>query len=340
MRMMLTGATGLLGNNVARLAVRQGFDVVCPVRRLGDRSLADLPVRQCQVDFDQEPPAVVAGKDPGDVSPPVPSVWDSLVADCDVVVHSAAMIHIGWRQQAESRRVNVDLTERIAQAALRAGRRLVHISTVDTLAYSQAGEPVTETQRLPAKPGSAYVTSKTEAEARIQSLIPQGLDAVILHPGFMVGPWDWKPSSGKMIWAIAKRQIPLTPGGGCSAVDVRDVAQGILHAATRGTSGARYILAGHNLSYRDLFAEIAAVVGQRPPWGSLGRLMAMAAGAAGDAWTGVSGRETDLNSALIQMGQLRHYYSSEQAIQQLGYQLSPLRPALQDAWEFLRAHSN
>jgi dihydroflavonol-4-reductase len=298
---------------------------------LDDRSLADVPVQQVKVDFATESPAR------GDGRSSEPTVWDRLVGDCDAVIHSAAFIHIGWRFQEESRRVNADLTQRIAEAAERTGRRFVHISTVDTLAYSPSGDLVEETQRQPAKPGSAYVTSKTEAEQRVERMVQQGLDAVILHPGFMVGPWDWKPSSGKMIWAVAKRQIPLAPGGGCSAVDVRDVAHGVLAAATTGATGARYILAGHNLSYRDLFAQIAAVVGQSPPKLKLGPWIAAAAGSAGDAWTRISGRETDINSALIGMGQLRHYYSSDKAIRDLGYQIQPLRPALQDAWEFLQA---
>ncbi|MBL8891222.1 MAG: NAD-dependent epimerase/dehydratase family protein [Planctomycetaceae bacterium] len=329
MKLVLTGATGLLGNNVARLAVAAGHEVVCPVRRLGDRSLVGVPVSQVLVDFEAASRSTTSESSK--------SVWDELVAGCDAVIHSAALIHIGWQRQAESHAANVELTEQIAASVQRAGVRLIHISTVDTLAYSVNGQPVSEDTRQPAKPSSAYVRSKTAAEVVVKNRVAQGLDGVILHPGFMLGPWDWKPSSGKMLWAIAKRQIPLAPAGGCSAVDVRDVAQGVLNAVLRGGKGQHYILAGHNLSYVELFREIAVTTSARPPRWRVGPVVAALAGWFGDVWTRINGQETDLNSALVRMGQLRHYYSSDKAVRELGYQISPLQPALAAAWQFLQS---
>lgn len=333
MKLVLTGATGLLGNNIARAAVAAGHDVVCPVRRLDDRSLDGVPVTQVFVDF--EPTVQQSGQGAATTSRP----WEDVLAGCDAVIHSAALIHIGWQQQDESRRANVELTNRIAAAARNTGCRLVHISTVDTLGYSRDGQPVAEGVRHPAKPASAYVRSKSAAEQVVQQWVTQGLNAVIVHPGFMFGPWDWKPSSGKMIWAVAKRQIPLAPAGGGSAADVRNVAQGVLNAVTRGASGEHYILGGHNLTYVELFREIASVTGTRAPQWRVGPLVAVVAGWIGDCWTRLSGRETDLNSALVRMGQLRHYYSSEKAVRELGYQIDPLRPAIEAAWSFLSEHA-
>lgn len=321
MKLVLTGATGLLGNNVARLAIAAGHEVICPVRKLDDRSLVGLPVTPMLWDF-------AASSAP----------WLDLLSGCDAVIHSAALIHIGWQRQEESQRANVALTRQIAAAAREAGCRMVHISTVDTLGYSVDGRPVTEGIRRPAKPQSAYVKSKTDAEHEVEHWVNQGLQAVILHPGFMIGPWDWKPSSGKMIVTIAKRQIPLAPWGGCSAVDVRNVAAAVLNAATQGATGEHYILGGHNLKYTELFREIAAVTGSKAPTWRVGPVVAVAAGWIGDCWTRLSGRETDLNSALIRMGQLKHYYSSEKAQRELGYQIDPLRPAIEAAWEFLQTH--
>lgn len=317
MRLVLTGATGLLGNNIARMACENGWEVICPVRRSGDRSLVDVPVTQVPFDFSP-------GQD-----------WRPVLTGADVVVHSAAMIHIGWRQQRESQRVNVDVTRDLASAARDLKQRFVHISTVDTLAYSRDGSPIVEGIRQPEKPASAYVTSKRAAEALIDSMAGDGLDAVVIHPGFMLGPWDWKPSSGKMLQAIAGGKIPLAPGGGCSAVDVRDVARGVITAAEKAKSGEHYIMAGHNVSYRELFAHMGAVVGRRPPRGTVGPVVAWVAGKLGDLGAALTGKESDLNSALVQMGQLRHFYSSEKAEHELGYQISPLVPAIESAWKFL-----
>lgn len=317
MRLVLTGATGLLGNNIARMACEIGWEVICPVRRSGDRSLLDVPVTQVPVDFSP-------GQD-----------WKTVLDGADAVVHSAALIHIGWHQQAESYRVNVEVTRELAETAWGLGQRFVHISTVDTLAYSPDGTPISEGMLQPEKPASAYVKSKKAAEAEIDGMARDGLDAIIIHPGFMLGPWDWKPSSGKMLQAIAHGKIPLAPRGGCSAVDVRDVARGVINAAEKAKSGEHYIMAGHNVSYRELFAHMGTVVGRRPPRGTVGPVVAWVAGKLGDLGAALTGKESDLNSALVQMGQLRHFYSSEKAEHELGYRISPLVPAIESAWKFL-----
>ncbi len=319
MRLILTGATGLLGNNIARQAVEAGHTVVAPVRNLDDPALADLQLE------------LVSNQRPLDQD------WDSLLHGADAIVHSAALIHIGWHQQEQSREVNVEWTRRLAEAAYRVGCRFIHVSTVDTLGYSRDGQPVNEMQREPTKPRSAYVTSKTLAEQVVLGMVNQGLHAVVVHPGFMLGPWDWKPSSGKMMLAIAKRQIPLAPRGGCSVVDVRDVARGVLNAIDLGTPGENFILAGHNLSYQELFQKIAKVVGSKPPPWRLGPVVAGLAGAGGDLWAKITGRESELNSAMVQMGQLKNFYTSEKAERVLGYRISPLEPALTAAWDFLRS---
>lgn len=339
MKFVLTGATGLLGNNIARIAVAAGHEVVCPVRKLGDRSLDGVPVTQVQIEFDTPRSRSNAGKASMPPTKWTPSPWDELLSNCDAVIHSAALIHIGWQRQEESWGANVELTNQIAAAARNANCRMVHISTVDTLGYSVDGRQVAEGVRRPAKPASAYVRSKSAAEQVVQQWVAQGLNAVVIHPGFMVGPWDWKPSSGKMIWAVAKRQIPMAPGGGCSVADVRNVAQAVVNAVTRGAPGEHYILGGHNLRYTELFREIAAVTGTRPPRWRVGPVVAVVAGWIGDCWTRLRGHETDLNSALVRMGQLRHFYSSEKAVQELGYEVGPLRPAIEAAWKFLREHA-
>jgi len=291
--------------------------VVCPVRQLQTAALAGLPVEEVTAEF--------SGR----------FDWRPLLDGIEAVIHSAALIHIGWTKLAEAREVNVAGTQRLAEAAAGQDCRFIHISTVDTLAYSSDGRPVDERQLQPSKPDCTYVRTKREAEQVIEDCVKKGLNAVIVHPGFMLGPWDWKPSSGKMLLAIAKRQIPLAPRGGCSVADVRDVAAACLNALDRGQAGEHFILGGHNLSYLELFREMAQVVGQRPPTRSLPSGVAVVAGAAGDLWARLSGREGDLNSALIRMGQLQHYYDSSKAVGSLDYRIGPLQPMIADAWEFV-----
>lgn len=320
MKILVTGATGLLGNNLVRELLDQGHHVRCPVRRDNPVALQGLETETVVVPFGPEDP------------------WETLLEGCDAVVHCAAVIHLGWTRMEEVRAINVQTTQAIANAARHAGVRMLHVSSVDTLAHSPDGSPVDETVTEPRCPPCNYVVTKTEAETVVHQQIEQGLDAVIVHPGFLMGSWDWKPSSGKMLLAIARKQIPLAPAGGCSAVDVRDVVHGIIQAVIKGRSGEHYILGGHNILYVDLFREMAEVTGGRAPGWVMNPSIARIGGWIGDTLTKVMGRETDFNSAMIQMGQIRHFYSSQKAQEELGYNISPLKPAIQRAWDFVRQH--
>ncbi|MFN9880268.1 MAG: NAD-dependent epimerase/dehydratase family protein, partial [Planctomycetota bacterium] len=266
MRVLLTGATGFLGNNLLRLLVAEGHEVQLTLRPgAGGRALAGLK-------FDPVP---------GDLTNVERLLAES--SDFDVLIHAAAMIQIGWSRLVESRQVNVTATERLAEFCRLKKRRMIHVSTVDTLAHAPDGRPRTESDREPGKPPISYVQSKREAEQKMLEQIEQGLDGIIIHPGFMLGPWDWKPSSGAMLLAIAGGPTPLAPAGGCSAVDVRDVADGILKAVDRGRRGERYILGGENLSYLELWQKMALAVGTRNgPRAKLPKWLAGIAGRVGD----------------------------------------------------------
>lgn len=321
MRVLLTGATGFLGNNLLRHLVARGHQVQVTLRAgSSGLALAGLEFEPVQGDLSQV---------------------DSLLSECgrfDVLIHSAALIQIGWSRLDESRRVNVDATQRLAEFCRLHKRRFIHVSTVDTLASARGGVPCCETDLDPMKPPIAYVLSKREAELKVREQIALGLDGVIVHPGFMLGPWDWKPSSGQMLLALSKGWVPLAPAGGCSAVDVRDVADGILSAIEHGRSGQNYILAGENLSYLDLWKRIARVAGRRGPGRTLPDWLARAAGRWGDLWSKVAHSEPQINSGATAMGQLQHYYRSDRAQQELGYRIGSLNDAIQDAWDWLVAY--
>jgi len=320
MKVLVTGATGLLGNNVVRLFLEKGYQVICAVRSLDSPSLERLDVQQvvAQLSPDQE--------------------WDTYLAGVDAIVNCAAVIHLGWKNVDASRRVNVQGTTALATAAMKFNCRLIHISTVDTLAYSKDGAPVSEGQRTPWKQQSAYVISKTEAEAALHRMVEEGLNAVVVHPGFLIGPWDWKPSSGRMILAVKKGLIPVAPAGGCSAADVRQVAKAIDRLLTVGESGEHFILGGQNLTYQQLFNKISNVVGTKPPRFRMGPVFAWCAGKIGDSWTTISGTETDLNSAMVGMGQRKNFYSSQKAMDLLGYDPGSVDTAIKDAWQFIFEH--
>jgi len=179
-----------------------------------------------------------------------------------------------------------------------------------------------------------YVTSKREAEQAVECEADAGLDAVIVNPNFVLGPWDWKPSSGRMLLEIARGRGVMAPPGGNDFCDARDVAGGILAAAERGQSGRRYILGGVPLSYVDAWRLFAQATGVRAPLAVTPKWLLSAAGLAGDAWGRVWSNEPDVNSAATAISARPHHYSSARAIAELGYHVRDIRETIADTWNW------
>ena len=323
MRVLVTGGTGLLGNNVVRQLRERGDDVTAVVRRdPGNEVFAGLDVDLPQGPLD----------DP------------AFVCDCirgqDAVVHSAGLIHIGRQRRDESFQVNEGLTATIAEACRELGCKLVHVGTVNTMAIGTPDQPSDEEtphQGLAGQIDSSYVASKKAGVAAVMREVDKGLNATIVHPGFMLGPYDWKPSSGRMMVEVQKAWRPLAPAGGCSVCDVRDVAAGTLAAMDNDVApGREFILAGENWTYLKLWTEMARRVGRRPPLKKVGPLPRWIGGIYGDIASRFGSSEHDLNSTAIAMSSQFHFHSSDRARRELGYVRRPVETTLDDAAGWLQ----
>lgn len=318
---LVTGSTGLLGNNVVRLLIDQGEKVRVLIRG-------------------QQPPPPLHGLPVeivyGDLSNT--SALEQAVEGVDAVIHSAGFVRIGWSGWSESRTVNVEGSRHLAQAALEQQARFVHVSTVNTLGLGSPDAPANEESPSENHVRCPYVVSKSEGEQIIQGLVSRGLHATIVNPGFMLGPWDWKPSSGAMLKEIVTRFTPAAPPGGCSVVDVRDVARGLILARDHGVPGRQYIMAGENISYFELWQRMAKIGNSTGPKFKIGPVVRWGSGLWGDLVYRCTGKEPLVNSAAIKMSAQYHYYSSQRAIDELGYEFRPADEAITAAYQWFKEH--
>lgn len=318
---LVTGATGLVGNNVVRLLLERGQQVRVLSRETADsRPLAGLDVEICR----------------GDICDP--AAVRRAVEGAGRVVHSAALVHIGWTGLERQRTVNVGGTRHVATAARETGARVVHVSTVDTLGRGSRATPADEETPLGECVECPYVITKREAEQAVLEEVGHGLDAVIVNPAFMLGPWDWKPSSGRMLLAIGRGRGYVAPPGGNDFCDVREVASGILAAAERGVIGRRYVLGGEPLSYFEAWTMFAEITGRRPPRRVMRKPVLRFAGALGSLWGRCTGNEPDLNTASAAISMEEHHFSPARACRELGYTPRPAREAAKAAWEWFGEH--
>jgi dihydroflavonol-4-reductase len=307
-----------VGNNLVRLLLSEGQKVRVLLReRTLPRSLEGLAVEMAQGDVRDRTSLAEA------------------YSGVKSVVHAAGFVHIGWSQNALHQEINVVGTRNVATLAREREIRLVYVSSVNALGLGRRNQPAGEDDAAPGIVECPYVESKRTAEEGVLALTREGLNATVVNPGFMLGPWDWKPSSGRMIVELARQFLPLAPSGGFSVCDVRDVCRAIVTAMSAGQVGGRYILAGRNMTYFELWQQITKLVGRRSPWFPAGPMQRWCVGAWGDLMYRISGREPDLNSAGVRLSSQFHYFRSDRARAELGYETRPLEETLRDAWQWL-----
>jgi dihydroflavonol-4-reductase len=320
---LVTGATGLVGNNLVRQLIANGRTVRALVRPTANtQSLAGLPIELISGDVTDLP---------------------SLQRACqgvENVYHCAALVSIWERMADQMWAINVGGTKNVLQAAQESAvHRLIHCSSVDALGLPEGDQPATEEtpwnwDRLGLANG--YARSKYEAQKLVLAAAGRNLDAVVVNPTYMFGPYDSRPSSGRMILEIAKLPVIGYSGGGNNFVAVEDVVTGMINAVEHGRCGHCYILGHANLTYREIFACIAACLGRRAPQLPLPYPLARLGGYVGDLTGHLTGREPAINTTSVKMGYVNHYYSPAKAIRELALPQTPIDQAIERAIAWFR----
>ena len=167
--------------------------------------------------------------------------------------------------------------------------------------------------------------------------IARGLDAVILNPTAMLGPYDYKPSYfGQALIQLARGRIPALVPGGFDWVDVRDVVAGAMRAEEVAPPGARYLLGGHWHTIREVAELAAAFTGRAAPLVTVplglaalvAPLMMQAA-----VWAVTPPVYT---RATLRMLAGNRRVSHEKASRELGYTARPLAESVGDALAWFR----
>jgi dihydroflavonol-4-reductase len=317
-KVLVTGATGFIGANVARLLVDRGDDVRVLVRPTSDRSnVSGLPVEVALGDL-RDADAVRRA-----------------VRGCRRVFHVAADYRFWARDPSELYRSNVDGTRHVMDACLAEGvERVVHTSTVGTIGLAALPSPCDEaTPLLDGQLTSHYKRSKLTAERTALAYVPRGLPLVVVNPSAPVGPWDVKPTpTGQLIVDFARGRLPAIVDTGLNIVHVRDVAAGHLLAAERGRVGERYILGHRDMTLAEIVAELAELTGLPAPRLRLPYAVAWTAGAVSTAVsTFITHRPPAVALEAVRMARRRMFFDPGKAVRELGLPQTPVRAAFEDA---------
>ena len=320
--MLVTGANGFLGANLVRELVQSGVSVKAFVRHSANlKGLYDIPCEICR----------------GEITS-----YDDIqkaLRDCDSLVHAASTTSVSPLKFEVFERINVDSTKIIVQAALGQGnKRVVHVSTAAAFGAGSKENPGTEQSPFALREfRSGYVDSKVLAQEHVlKSVATHGLNAVVINPTFMIGPYDVKPSSGKIILQGLARGIQWCPKGGKNFVHVNDVVRAIARVLHTPEIGECYLIAGENLTYKEFFSKLNAIAGRKRIQMVLPRTIFRSAGSLVDMWNKITGERKPFTKNNAEILTLDNYYSGAKAIRELHIKSSSVDDAIRDALQWFQ----
>ncbi len=322
MKVFITGADGVLGNNLVRILLERSCKLKVFIET-GRKAayLEELEAEKCYGSILDYPKLLEA------------------VKGSDIIIHAAAKTDTWPPRHSDYWKVNVEGTRNIIAAAREAGvKRLLHIGTANSFGPGDEESPGDETRPYAAgRYKLDYMCSKYAAQQLVLEAVKKdGLDALVLNPTFMIGPYDAKPSSGTMILAVYDGKMPGYPPGGRNFVYVKDVAVAIANAMEKGKKGECYILGNENLSYKEAFSKMASALGVKAPSLKMPRFLTLAYGGLLSTASSLFRFTPSITYPLALISTEKHYYTSKKAVSELGMPQTPLNEALREAVEWFR----
>jgi dihydroflavonol-4-reductase len=317
MRVLVTGATGKVGNALARALAERGDEVRALVRDFA-RARELLPAGVEAVRGDVTDPGSLAVAAEG----------------CELVFNAMGIPEQWLADRSLFERVNAEGTRAVTEAARAAGaRRLVHTSTEDVF-HAERGGRFDESDVAGYPKGTEYERSKQRAE-ELALASRDGLEVVIVNPSGVYGPGPAASVSldKNLFEPVVRGRLPALPPGGLGVVYVEGVASGHLLAAERGTDGERYILCDRHVALRELAETVKRVAGRGRVPPTLPPALAHALATGGEALSRVIRRPP-----LLSRGQL-HYFlwnavpDSSKAQRELGWEPTPLEQGVRRTLE-------
>jgi dihydroflavonol-4-reductase len=247
---LVTGATGFLGEHLCRALVEQGH-IVRGLARSRSAVLDELGVEHVR----------------GDVlnADEVDRALDGVSA----VFHLAGAVSRDPDDAQRMMRLHVDGTRRVLEQMSNAGvRRMILASTSGTIGVSAREEVLDESAPYAEQivAGWPYYASKIYQERlAFEHGDRLGIEVVAVNPSLLLGPGDRRLSSTGDVRRFIKRQIPTIPDGGINFVDARDAAHATAAALASGRAGQRYLLGGPNWTTKEFFARLGRVANVSPP---------------------------------------------------------------------------
>ncbi|MBD1392849.1 NAD-dependent epimerase/dehydratase family protein [Mucilaginibacter glaciei] len=313
---LVTGATGFLGAELAKELVLRGNTIRCSKRITSTIPPLLLPYA-AQIEW------VIA------------DLMDAFALEQALdgvtqVYNCAAFVSLKQADKEPMIRTNVMGTANFVDLCVNRKIRMVHTSSVAAVGEAKPGELISEKHHLdPTNEHDGYAISKLESEMEVWRGIAEGLDAVIVNPTIIIGVSAGTAGSGQIFETVRKGLKFYTPGS-IGFVDVQDVAKCMIGLMESSITAKRYIINAENRSYQQIFGEIARCLGVKEPATLAKPWMMELAWRGAAVMAALTGKDPALDKTSARAASVTRNFDNSEIKKDIGFEFRPLSETIQE----------
>jgi dihydroflavonol-4-reductase len=307
---LITGATGFLGAELARLLVKSGVNIRCTKRTTSTIPALLVPFAP-QIEW---------------VDADLLDLFslENALEGITQVYHCAAWVSLKAADKKPMINTNVTGTANLVNLCVERGIRMVHVSSIAAVGTPKPGELTTEDHHLEqSAENDGYAISKLESEMEVWRGIAEGLDAVVVNPSLIIGASAGKVGSGALFETIRKG-LKFYTGGTIGFVDVEDVAKCMVALMNSDITAERYIISAENYTYKAITTLTAQCFGIKPP-AVFAKPWAMGLAWRGAAvWATLTGGDPAIDKTSAQAASVTREFDNSKIKQAIGIEFRPI----------------
>ncbi len=329
---LVTGATGMLGTHVMLELLTRGKKVKALVRNGANKTLVKevfefyFPNKEYynQITWVE-----------GDVLDVV-SLQEAM-QDCSTVYHTAAIVSYHSADRKKMYRINVEGTANVVNASMEMGvQQLCHVSSISALGKSVQGKMLTEdVEWKTSSNNSHYSVTKQLAEMEIWRGIQEGLPAVIVNPGVIIGPGDFSRSSGSMYTKL-NEGLNYYPQGGTGVVGAKDCASIMVDLIEKKIFEQRFLLISENMTMKTVFESVSESLGKMKPQKVASNFILQVARTGEWFKEKFTGKKALITREMVRNTSLHVMYSNEKIVLALGRNFEPIHISIKQTGDFFK----
>lgn len=319
---LITGATGLVGAHVALQLLQQNKSVVAIKRKGSDVSKTQKLFSYYTSDADSLFSKITwLDADVCDIY----SLLDALEG-IETVYHCAGFVSFNSNDHKQMHRINSEGTANMVNACLEKNiKALCYVSSIATLQNPDITKNIDESVYWKSSPtASDYAISKYNGEREVWRGIEEGLNAVIVNPGIILGPGFWNQSSGKLIKTTFKGN-PFYTNGSSATIDAKDVAACMIQLVENKQFSQRFVLIENNYSFKEILTQLHKALGKKEPTIEAGKILLTIGKWFDGIRSFISGKEQLITQETITAGLDKNSYNNNRIKLALNYQFIPLQ---------------